>query len=343
VIGALYGAGLRAGSARHYKVKAKNAQEAHEAIRPTSLARNPGSPAPGARPGAALRADLEADDRLADGGGADRAHDHRSGQRRWQDRPCAPPARWCCSTAIWRSTRRAATTPPATRRAAACRACRPRRGRGARSSAARADQHFTEPPPRYSEASLVKKMEELGIGRPSTYASILSVLRDRNYVRMEKNRFVPEDAGRLVTAFLEQFFARYVEYDFTAAWRRSSTWSRPASSTGRRCCANSGRTFRRRRARSANCAWPGSRGPERGARPAHLPGQGRRDRSARLPNLRVGPAVAEDRPLRRLRRLLELSGVPLHPPDRRDNAAEEQAETAIASSASIRPPAPRSG
>ena len=82
--------------------------------------------------------------------------------------------------------------------------------------AARADQHFTEPPPRYSEASLVKKMEELGIGRPSTYASILSVLRDRSYVRMEKNRFVPEDAGRLVTAFLEQFFARYVEYDFTA-------------------------------------------------------------------------------------------------------------------------------
>src|SRR5690606_5851158 len=73
-----------------------------------------------------------------------------------------------------------------------------------------------EPPPRYSEASLVKKMEELGIGRPSTYASILTVLRDRAYVRMEKNRFVPEDKGRLVTAFLEQFFNRYVEYDFTA-------------------------------------------------------------------------------------------------------------------------------
>ena len=81
---------------------------------------------------------------------------------------------------------------------------------------ARADQHFTEPPPRYSEASLVKKMEELGIGRPSTYASILTVLRDRGYVRMDKNRFVPEDVGRLVTAFLEEFFRRYVEYDFTA-------------------------------------------------------------------------------------------------------------------------------
>ena len=83
--------------------------------------------------------------------------------------------------------------------------------------AAKADQHFTEPPPRYSEASLVKKMEELGIGRPSTYASILTVLRDREYVHMDKNRFIPDDKGRLVTAFLEQFFRRYVEYDFTAA------------------------------------------------------------------------------------------------------------------------------
>jgi DNA topoisomerase-1 len=77
-------------------------------------------------------------------------------------------------------------------------------------------QHFTQPPPRFSEASLVKKMEELGIGRPSTYASILSVLRDRNYVRMEKNRFVPEDRGRLVTAFLTSFFERYVDTGFTA-------------------------------------------------------------------------------------------------------------------------------
>ena len=77
-------------------------------------------------------------------------------------------------------------------------------------------QHFTEPPPRYSEASLVKRMEELGIGRPSTYASTLSVLRDRDYVRMDKTRFVPEDKGRLVTAFLDEFFNRYVQYDFTA-------------------------------------------------------------------------------------------------------------------------------
>jgi DNA topoisomerase-1 len=79
-----------------------------------------------------------------------------------------------------------------------------------------ADQHFTEPPPRYSEASLVKRLEELGIGRPSTYASILQVLKDRSYVRLEKRRLIPEDRGRIVVAFLESFFARYVEYGFTA-------------------------------------------------------------------------------------------------------------------------------
>ncbi len=77
-------------------------------------------------------------------------------------------------------------------------------------------QHFTEPPPRFTEATLVKRMEELGIGRPSTYASTLAVLRDRDYVRIDKKRLVPEDKGRLVVAFLESFFSRYVEYDFTA-------------------------------------------------------------------------------------------------------------------------------
>ena len=78
------------------------------------------------------------------------------------------------------------------------------------------EQHFTQPPPRYSEASLVKRLEELGIGRPSTYASILQTLQDRDYVRLEKRRFIPEDRGRIVTAFLTNFFDRYVQYDFTA-------------------------------------------------------------------------------------------------------------------------------
>jgi DNA topoisomerase-1 len=77
-------------------------------------------------------------------------------------------------------------------------------------------QSFTQPPPRYSEASLVKRLEELGIGRPSTYASTLQTLKDRDYVRLEKTRFIPEESGRLVTAFLERFFEKYVSYDYTA-------------------------------------------------------------------------------------------------------------------------------
>ena len=82
--------------------------------------------------------------------------------------------------------------------------------------AVEANQHFTQPPPRFSEASLVKRLEELGIGRPSTYASTIQTLRDRDYVRMEKNRFFAEESGRLLTSFLERFFERYVAYDFTA-------------------------------------------------------------------------------------------------------------------------------
>ena len=78
------------------------------------------------------------------------------------------------------------------------------------------DQHFTQPPPRYTEATLVKRMEELGIGRPSTYASIVTTIQDREYVRKEKNRLIPEDKGRLVTAFLSNYFRKYVGYDFTA-------------------------------------------------------------------------------------------------------------------------------
>lgn len=79
-----------------------------------------------------------------------------------------------------------------------------------------ANQHFTEPPPRYSEASLIKRMEELGIGRPSTYASVLSTLQDRDYVELEKKRFTPASKGRVVTSFLQSYFHRYVEYEFTA-------------------------------------------------------------------------------------------------------------------------------
>ena len=89
-------------------------------------------------------------------------------------------------------------------------------GEAAEKKAVTPDQHFTQPPPRYTEASLVKRMEELGIGRPSTYASILATLVERDYVAKDKNRLIPQDKGRLVTAFLTNFFRRYVEYDFTA-------------------------------------------------------------------------------------------------------------------------------
>ncbi len=91
-----------------------------------------------------------------------------------------------------------------------------REGDSPAKKAVTAEQHFTQPPPRFSEASLVKRLEELGIGRPSTYASTIQTLRDREYVQMEKNRFFAEDSGRLLTAFLERFFPRYVAYDFTA-------------------------------------------------------------------------------------------------------------------------------
>ena len=89
-------------------------------------------------------------------------------------------------------------------------------GEGLKREAIDATQHFTEPPPRYTEEALIKRMEDLGIGRPSTYAATLAVLKDREYVRLDKRRLVPEDKGRLVTAFLEGFFNRWVDYDFTA-------------------------------------------------------------------------------------------------------------------------------
>jgi len=87
--------------------------------------------------------------------------------------------------------------------------------------AVHAEQHFTQPPPRFSEASLVKRMEELGIGRPSTYASILQTLKDRDYVTSDKNRFTPSESGRLLTAFLERYFERYVDYHYTAGLEES--------------------------------------------------------------------------------------------------------------------------
>jgi DNA topoisomerase-1 len=212
VIAGLYGQEYVPDSPRIYKTKAKNAQEAHEAIRPTSLERNP------------ARLHLEPDlgrlyeliwkRMLASQMEAARiertAIELESADGQTGLRATGQVVLFPGYLAIYEEGRDDATDEDGGRLPPV------QEGAGAKVLEARSDQHFTEPPPRYSEASLVKKMEELGIGRPSTYASILSVLRDRGYVKMDKNRFVPEDAGRLVTAFLEQFFKRYVEYDFTA-------------------------------------------------------------------------------------------------------------------------------
>jgi DNA topoisomerase-1 len=223
VIGGRYGSDYVPEQPRYYRTKAKNAQEAHEAIRPTSLSRNPGSLRLEGDLGRLyeliwkrmIASQMEAarverttiDLETADGKTGLRATGQvvlfdgfMAAYTEGRDDPEQP------SAAAGDDDAEYAGRLPAVAEGAMARVLK-----------ARADQHFTEPPPRYSEASLVKKLEELGIGRPSTYASILTVLRDRSYVHMDKGRFVPDDKGRLVTAFLEQFFRRYVEYDFTAA------------------------------------------------------------------------------------------------------------------------------
>ncbi|WP_395673758.1 type I DNA topoisomerase, partial [Phenylobacterium sp.] len=212
VIGGLYGRDYVPDSARIYKTKAKNAQEAHEAIRPTSLARNPGK--------LRLEGDLGRLYELIwkrmiasqmESARIERTTiDLESADGQTGLRATGQVVLFDGYLAVYEEGRDDPNDEEGGRLPQVAE------GAAAKVIAAKADQHFTEPPPRYSEASLVKKMEELGIGRPSTYASILERLRDRAYVRMEKQRFVPEDQGRIVTIFLEEFFAKYVEYDFTA-------------------------------------------------------------------------------------------------------------------------------
>ena len=197
---------------RYYKTKAKNAQEAHEAIRPTSLARLPSQ--------VRLEGDLGRLYELVwkrmmasqmESARIERTTvDLDTADGKTGLRAVGQVIQFDGYLAVYEEGRDDAEDEDSRRLPAISQ------GAAAKVIDARADQHFTEPPPRYSEASLVKKLEELGIGRPSTYASILSVLRDREYVRMDKNRFHPEDKGRLLSAFLKQFFLRYVEYDFTA-------------------------------------------------------------------------------------------------------------------------------
>ena len=213
-----YGANYLPDSPRLYKTKAKNAQEAHEAIRPTEISRNPSE----------VRSYLDEDQvRLYDliwkrtiasqmesavieRTTADIASQGTDGAS-YGLRATGSVVRFDGFLKVYQETAEDDDNGEDGKRL-------PPLAQGESVSLEKLTpvQHFTEPPPRYTEASLIKKMEELGIGRPSTYTSTLTVLRDRDYVRLEKKRLIPEDKGRLVTAFLESFFDRYVEYDFTA-------------------------------------------------------------------------------------------------------------------------------
>ena len=216
-VGEVYGHTYVPATAREYSSKAKNAQEAHEAVRPTDVARTPDSVARYLSPEqrrlyeliwkravASQMQSAELDQVAVDIGG-----------ERTRLRATGSIVAFDGFLKLYRED-----VDDAPERAAVdeSRMLPPMQERDPLSRGnVSADQHFTQPPPRYSEASLVKKMEELGIGRPSTYASILTVLQDRNYVRLENKRFMPEDRGRLVTAFLTSFFERYVDSNFTAS------------------------------------------------------------------------------------------------------------------------------
>jgi DNA topoisomerase-1 len=211
-----FGAKYVPNAPRRYTAKAKNAQEAHEAIRPTDVKRRPRDIARHLEPDQAKlyeliwtrtiacqmeSAELERTtvDILAE-----------AAARKLDFRAVGQVVRFDGFLALYQEGRDddededSGRLPPMAR------------GEGLTKERIEASQHFTEPPPRYTEATLIKRMEDLGIGRPSTYASTVAVLRDRDYVRLEKKRLIPEDKGRLVTAFLEAFFTRYVGYDFTA-------------------------------------------------------------------------------------------------------------------------------
>ena len=218
VIGRQYGNAYVPEKARIYRAKAKNAQEAHEAIRPTDFARPPGALSGSLQKDQARLYDLIWKRTLASqmaSAEIDRVTvDIGSDDGRVGLRATGSTIAFDGYLRVYQEGRddAADTAAEGERRLPAVAA-----GEAMSVVAVTPARHVTEPPPRFSEASLVKRLEELGIGRPSTYASILSVLQDRNYVRIEKRRFVPEDRGRMVTVFLENFFRRYVEYDFTAA------------------------------------------------------------------------------------------------------------------------------
>ena len=207
-------------SARIYKTKAKNAQEAHEAIRPTDFFRRPAS----------LSSVLKEDEHklydliwrrtvaaeMADAALDKTAVDLPSADQRIRLRANGSIIAFDGFLKLYREDQDEPSNGKVDKDDDNRRLPALTEGDPADKQSIDTAQHFTQPPPRYSEASLVRRLEELGIGRPSTYASILQVLQDREYVVLDRRRFVPQDKGRIVTSFLTSFFKRYVEYDFTA-------------------------------------------------------------------------------------------------------------------------------
>jgi DNA topoisomerase-1 len=201
---------------RLYQTKAKNAQEAHEAIRPTDLTRTPDREAHGLEPDQAKLYELiwkrMTASQMASAEMERTTVDIAAGVAHPVAlRATGQVVRFDGFLTLYQEGKDEAAEDEDGSRLPPMAAGDPLAEHGIAT-----EQHFTEPPPRYTEATLIKKMEELGIGRPSTYAATLSVLRERGYVLLDKRQLIPEDKGRLVTAFLQSFFDRYVEYDFTA-------------------------------------------------------------------------------------------------------------------------------
>ena len=210
-----YGADYVPASARVYKNKAKNAQEAHECIRPTELSKD-ASEAKIADPDQRKLYDLIWKRTIAsqmEGARMERTTvDIASADGQVELRATGQVVLFDGFLRVYEEGRDDDVVDDDDKRLPQMAT-----GEGMTKKSVTPEQHFTQPPPRYTEATLVKRMEELGIGRPSTYASIVTTIQDRDYVRKEKNRLIPEDKGRLVTAFLTNYFRKYVGYDYTAS------------------------------------------------------------------------------------------------------------------------------
>jgi DNA topoisomerase-1 len=217
MIGKQYGKDYVPEAPRQYQNKSKNAQEAHEAVRPTDPNRLPADVSRTLDRDQARLYELIWNRAVASQMQAAELErttvdiSAKVGSRNIEMRATGQVVKFDGFLTLYQEGQDEAAEDDESRRLPAMS-----EGEALAKQAINSTQHFTEPPPRYSEAALVKRMEELGIGRPSTYAAILQVLQDRGYVRIDKKRLMPEDKGRVVVGFLESFFQKYVEYDFTA-------------------------------------------------------------------------------------------------------------------------------